>query len=577
MIIDAIRDIGKLVDKPQLPKIDGKVIVIAVNSNSNNVEKEMYYSGISIEDFDSEKLEKYLFKEGSSKGNKPAPFCPITEPSKSFEKIEKWFKKCLEIDSIEANDKQLINNIVEIFRVEKEKIITDIRKEVDRIDKKISKFLTIKLDNQYLGEYQIFEKCMKQLEDVRRERSVGRGTCSICGMSEVKVSGKSDIFKFYTIDKPGFITGGFREEHAWKNYPVCFECEKQLERGRKFIEDNLKFEFYKLKYWLIPRLLVGDEYLLKIVISILSDTSKRIELKEKVKKKITNDENEILEYLAQQDDNLTLNFLFIQKQQSAERILLLIEDVFPSRIREIFKTKSEVDEIFQEEYNFGKLRRFFSKSTDDKRENDLDKYFLELTNSVFIGKRVEFSFLLKFFMDVIRKEFHKYFVNDGYFMQTVRDALMNVIFLEKLALVSFEEVYMDSSFFDSIFKKYGKSFNNPVRRGIFLLGALTQLLLNKQWMDRNAKPFMKNLKGLRLDEKDIKSLLSKIQNKFEEYESFDKGKMLIAAEISKYLLDAGDNWKMSVDEINFYFTCGMNLASEVAEIVYSENIIKKEV
>jgi len=150
-----------------------------------------------------------------------------------------------------------------------------------------------------------------------------------------------------------------------------------------------------------------------------------------------------------------------------------------------------------------------------------------------------------------------------------------MVFFENLGLITFEEVdYMEESIFSSIFSRYGKSFSSPAKRGIFLLGALTQLLLNTQWTKRNAKPFMKKLKGLKMDEKNIKALLPEVQNKLEEYDSFDKGKRLIASEVSKYLIEAGEGWKMSVDEINFYFACGMNLIDSVAEIAYSK--VKKE-
>jgi len=83
-------------------------------------------------------------------------------------------------------------------------------------------------------------------------------------------------------------------------------------------------------------------------------------------------------------------------------------------------------------------------------------------------------------------------------------------------------------------------------------------------------PFSKNLKNLKMNEDDFRALLPKIQNKLEEYDSFDKGKRLIASEIANYLLLAGNNWKMSIDEMNFYFSCGMNLTEEIAKIIYSE-------
>ncbi len=267
------------------------------------------------------------------------------------------------------------------------------------------------------------------------------------------------------------------------------------------------------------------------------------------------------------------NFLFLQKQQSAERILLLIEDVLPSRIRKIFDAKDYVDTIFQNSqkkgFTFGTIRTFFSKSSEDKRQNDLDKYFLEIINSVFKGKKIDFSFLVKFLMASIRRELSKD-PQESKFNFRVKDALMSILFFERLNIISFEEEEgaMSESIFDKIFTKYGKSLSTSAKRGIFLLGVLTQLLLNKQWSERNAKPFIKKLKGLKMDEKDIKALLPEVQNKLEEYEAFDKGKQILAQEISKYLLEAGDNWNMSVDEINFYFACGMNLADEVVKIIY---------
>jgi CRISPR-associated protein Csh1 len=149
--------------------------------------------------------------------------------------------------------------------------------------------------------------------------------------------------------------------------------------------------------------------------------------------------------------------------------------------------------------------------------------------------------------------------------------MMNTMFFENLGLITFEEdINMEEGFFDSLFARFGKSLNAPEKRGIFLLGALTQLLLNKQWQDRGAKPFMKKLKSLKMDERDIKALLPEVQNKLEEYDSFDKGKRVIAEEMSKHLLEAGEGWKMSVDEINYYFANGMNLYDEIATIAYKK-------
>jgi len=600
-MLSAIREIGKwqinksgkdelevLIKEPKF-KSGGKVVFIKVDIDKNA------FDSVELEDYDSAKIQRYLFRGGVSQGPNPTPVANIpnvkkgkteeetrknleSQIKKTFKgKIQKWFDKHTDKSKEEG---KLIGNIKKILFDNEAKITQSIQTCIKDIDKKEGKLLTIKIkqDNEwkYIGDFEIFRKSLKEIET---QKTVGISAndkiCSICGVQKTMVSGDSSVFKFYTIDKPGFITGGFDENLAWKNFPVCPECKIELEEGRKFIENNLVYGFYGLRYFLIPRLLLSGRNVKAEIIDILLDSNRIVSLKDRVKKRITSDDNEILEILANEKDVLTLNFLFLRKEQSAERILLLIEDVFPSKIKKIFDAKDYVDKNFNNDsdkgFTFGTIRTFFSKSDENKKTGDLNKYFLEIVDSVFKDRKLDFSFLLKFYMANIRKEF----INDGYFNFRVRDALVNTMFFENLGLITFEEVEdMEESIFSSIFDRYGKSFGNPAKRGIFLLGVLTQLLLNKQWVDRNAKPFMKKLKGLKMDEKDIKALLPDVQNKLEEYDSFDKGKRLIASETSKYLLEAGDDWKMPVDEINFYFACGMNLTDNVADVAYQ--IIKKE-
>ena len=53
---------------------------------------------------------------------------------------------------------------------------------------------------------------------------------------------------------------------------------------------------------------------------------------------------------------------------------------------------------------------------------------------------------------------------------------------------------MELRIFDDMFNKYGQMFKTPLKRGLFLLGSLTEMLLRKQYTERGAKPFIKNLK-----------------------------------------------------------------------------------
>lgn len=582
-MLSAIKDIGKITfSKPKEEPDYKEAKILSINIDVDNSSNLFVYQGVELEDFQSALANLYLFKKRASKGNSPAPFSPLTEADKTLKKIIIWINQCrkaIEKEEIRADNdvKKTIIGVFQILEAERESISKDISKKIDIIPKKTKRFLTLKINGRYLGEYEIFIKCYDHFAEERRKKSLNIGVCSICAEPDKEVSGKTDVFKFYTIDKPGFITGGFNAEDAWKNYPVCKECSQYLESGRDYIEKNLNFKFYGFNYLLIPRLLLHDSYELEKILNLFAESKKEISLRRKTVKRITDDDQEILETLTELGDLLTLNFLFLQIQQSAERILLLIEDVFPSRIKRIFEAKTKIDEIFDDgrglQFTFGIIRTFFSKSDNKKKTNDLDKYFLDIVRNIFTGAKLDKSFLIKFFMPVIRRDLLK----EDYPISSAKKALMILMFLDFLGIISFEEGNsMGNGEFHTFFERYGKAFAHPAKRGIFLTGVLTQHLLKIQWATRNAKPpFLKKLKGLKMDEYDIRALLPQVQNKLEEYDSFRRKERLIASEASKYLLEAGEGWKMSNDEINFYFACGLNLAEEIENIIKTDESTKE--
>ncbi|NPV83201.1 MAG: TIGR02556 family CRISPR-associated protein [Candidatus Aminicenantes bacterium] len=578
--MSAIKEIGEIAKtkpKTTITNQNSKILSILINT------KQKRYEGIDIEDFDSTKQEFYLFSDRASKGNAPYPFCPLNFKyyERTFNKVLVWLtnsEKYIYKDNADDALKSLVYNATHILKSQRNEILKDLSGKINEIPRKTTLYLTAKIDGHFLGEYDFFKSFPQLVKTEKRKRSSNISTCSICGNHNKEVSGKSDVFKFYTIDKPGFIAGGFKELTAWKNFPVCNDCYLALQNGRKYLEDNLRFSFYGFNYLLIPKLLITDKSKLSELLDILSTTKKEISLKHRTIRKITSDEEDILDLFSNQNDLLTVNFLFLQNIQSAERIVLAIDDVFPSRIKKIFEAKEEIDSLFQNYqengFTFATIRNFFSRSDENKKSTDLDKYFLEIVHAIFKGEEINFPFLAKFIMPVLRKELLK---EDNHLFFRVRDALMLMSFLEKIGIIKFREVsIMEINAFDSIFNRYGNSFASPIKRGVFLIGVLTQLLLNKQSSERNTKPpFIKKLKGLKMDERDIKGLLPQIINKMEEYDALDTGKQRIAKEASKYLLEAGENWKLSIDEINYYFACGMCLANEIANIVYNNPIIKE--
>ncbi|MEN9979627.1 MAG: TIGR02556 family CRISPR-associated protein [candidate division WOR-3 bacterium] len=566
-MISAVRQIGnwlrkkeqseKLTTLIQEPFKQGKVLLIKIDLDNNR------YCGVELEDFDVSKTASYLYRRLSSNGPDCSPTSKLTEAEKTFyKKLLAFFNK--------HTGSSLLTTIGGLLNSNAEKIMDDINQYNTSLPKKEkNRLLTLKIKHQgswrYVGDFPEFRNLLIENARAATDKAVAEDKiCSLCGEKK-SVTGDPRVFTFYTIDKPGFVAGGFNQKTAWKNFPVCEDCKLDLEEGRKFVEQNLVFKFYGFDYWLIPNFIIGTPETRSDIIDILVFSGKNVSLDRRVKRRLTNDEREILDLLKEQQDILTVNLLFLRKENSAERILLLLEDIFPSQIRQIYDAKDAVENIFGEEFTFARIRIFFSKSSEEKRENDLDKYFLTVTESVFKQRQIAPGFLFRFLMPAIRKEF----IEDRHFRQRVTDGLMTLLFLIKRSVLKFQEAKdMNQSIFEPLFSRYGPVFGQPAKRGVFLLGALTQLLLNRQYTERKATPFRKYLKGLRMNERDFRELLPRVENKLEEYESFDKGKRLIAAEAARYLLAAGENWDIPSDELNFYFACGMNLYEDVAKILY---------
>ncbi len=523
------------------------------------------YKKIDLEQTGSVNSKKYLYKKGSSRGSNYSPTALVTELDKTFEiKVLDWFKnfkkKKIKLDS------SLIEDIEKALIESKETILEEIKHVAADINNFV---ITIKISDKYLYDIPEFKDAFLALiMEKNEEISEKNKTCSVCGKQKEKIYGGASPFKFYTIDKPGFIAGGFDKDLSWRNFPVCSDCTLALDEGKRIVESKMKFWFYGLDYMLIPSFTFGNEGK-EIIIDIIEEKlDKKILLNAEKESSLVTSENDILQILSYLKDNLTLHFLFMKSQQGAERILLIIDDILPSRIRRIFEAKKTVDVLFPHKmfFHLGRIRTFFAKSDVGKRENDLDKYFLEIIDAIFKGKTIDFKFLTLHYMREIRREFNNE-EDNNFFYKTI-DAIQSTIFLSNLKVIKSGEGSVVQTQFDSVFEKYSLRLDSNAKRGIFLLGALTKLLLNVQYDRRKSQPFLNQLKGLKMNEKDMLGLLPKVVGKLEEYESFDKGKRIVAEEIARLLLSSDTKWKLSVDEINFYFVCGMNLHDEIKQIIY---------
>jgi len=609
-MIEGIREIGEYILKKEGKSLDNPlniliddpanrdtkgIIFIILGSKENKIE----YMGVELEEYSKEKLERYAYKKGAPNGPDITPTSMITTIESTFNKtkILPWFKKYNKFESDEN-----INFLIRIgncIRKNREKIFADLNEKY----KKENNVISLKIDNNYIGDYKIFKDILVNRAKESFYSKYGKVSkskdeiCSVCNIRKAEVYGFVDTYKFYTVDKPGFVSGGFQQENAWKNYPVCLNCALTLKAGKKYIGINMNFNFYGFRYLLIPQFVTVVEERTKEEIFKIIEQQQNPKFRRKEISRLTSDENEILELMGEQKNYLNLNFMFYDTPKgyngSVFNILLYIEDILPSRLKTLFGAKKAVDEIdiFEEcmvpvfenkkktgekplDFNFGILRDFFYDLTNKRWISK--KYFLDIVNKIFANKPIDYNFLMSFIIQKIRADF----INNHPTKVSTLKGFMLLNYLNILRIIKYkrrtkmneiknnrEKTEVSSSIkgeeisqkISSFFSGFVDFFDSDTKKVIFLEGVLTQFLLNIQYQERKATPFRVKLKGLKLDEKQIKKLLPEIQNKLEEY-----GKNYyreLESIISDYFISAGNRWEMSNNDISFYFVLGMNLAN----------------
>lgn len=604
-MIEAVKEIGEYSLEKAGRRLEDPTDIVIENPDSNGTYKHILgikvnknesgfeYAGIELEEYSKSKIKQYLYKQGASRGTDLTPTGRVTEIDKTFtNKILLWFANITQENQIvfEKNEIEFLNEINNCIKSKKDTILLDLKLKYNTIDKKDRSIITLIIyspDKKYIGDFPVFRRILLEntsngyYQKYGKESKSTNRVCSVCRNKSEEVFGFVGTYEFYTVDKPGFVSGGFDQSQAWKNYPVCLKCALTLEEGRKYIHEISNFRFYGFNYYVIPKLLNENkkEEIFKILKGFKEKDPK---FEKKYIRLLDANEEEILNILAQQDNFFNNNLLIYEIDNSAFRILLYIEDILPSRLRKLFQTKKKVDNIsifssYNEdksiEFNFGNIYYFFSRRNKENREQDLGTYFLEITNKIFANKKIDYSFLMWGIIKKIRSDFQdetkstKYLTLKGFQL---------LIYLNELELLdnfnggknmnekSITNLLQGTNLqleekVNTLFKEFPDFFNEDSKKAIFLEGVLTQYLLNIQYNDRKATPFRVKLKGLKLDEKHIKKLLPEIQNKLEEYgKNYYKNLEFL---IGKYMVQSGEEWKMSNDEISFYFVLGMNLSN----------------
>lgn len=592
-MIEALFAIGNVIEKKtnleefveEIGSPDKYDCVYKIVFDISNISTPIF-KAIEQEEYSIEKKMKYFFKGG--KGNKPdqTPTTRITGVEKTLKKFIRFFDNYINIYSKDLLNHDEINFV--------RKLGDEVKRNQDQIrnyleeklkSTKKSKAITLQfIDGDkiyYVGDMDVFTKPFNKDNPLRYKdyyykfstySKANNRICYICGKQATEVWGFVNTYNFYTVDKKSFVTGGFNQSLAWKNYPVCPDCAKVLDRAKKYVQENLNYKFCGFRYFLTPELIYPNESSLEMLLRKMKDYKNSI-LSEK-SKSIVKAEEYILEKLSEENNVVNFNFTFYEENQSAFKILLYIQEVAPTRLKRLTDARYEVDRrnfyrIFEPvkiknneinfDFTFNFIREFFP---DNKFDGQFNKPFLEILNNIFIGQSIDADLLFTRFMQKIRKNFLESNNLITLSILTLKSFKI-LLYLEEINILNRRRFNVNelNEAYESFFKEYN-IFDDNTKKALFLEGVLVQKLLNIQHIDRGSTPFRKKLNSLRIDEKTAKKIFTEAINKLEEYEK-NYYKNLEEA-IATYLIKS-DFSKYSVDELSYYFTLGMTLEKKLKE------------
>lgn len=551
---------------------------------------EVIYQGTHIETFGEEMNIKILYKKGSARGGNVTPnqIIDMNDPEKSLRNfilpLGKLEGEVFQNISKQLKEKELFQRIlldIKTTLLPKSKYVLSLCIN----GKKNGEFEEIVqlLQTNSLGKYRFRSSFPKEDQYAVAQDKL----CYVCNKRRKEVYGFVNTYNFYTLDKVGFMTSGFKRREAWKNYPVCPSCALKLDKGKRVVEEQLRDFFAGITYFVIPKFLYdlsleeNNKVYRRILKGLQESTS--ITLEETAVKGIMKKEETLLYRMADLENNLTVTLMFYNANNNEFKILNTIEDIFPSRLRTLFEIKRELEEdtrliAFQPIVrNEGKKNEYVIEfnftfaSIKDYFEDDIDAY-LNTIQAIFMGNKIDKKMLMTRIIEVVRKTYREGRDSERVTLQSF--FLLN--YLEKLGVLqqnhkgevkAMPQITEKNKIYLEFLQKHETILDTDIKRGIFLEGLMVQKLMNIQYRELKSTPFYERLNGLKLSERLVKRILTEAEAKLIEYGKKNKVPygQVIKELVAQYLLKA--NFKtLSNEEMSYYFVLGMNMSNQFKQV-----------
>ncbi|WP_073344330.1 TIGR02556 family CRISPR-associated protein [Caldanaerobius fijiensis] len=472
-------------------------------------------------------------------------------------------------------DKKLVESVADII----EKYIRD-KYELGKKDEIV--LYTLRIDGALVCQDKEYVELIydEKINDIFE--GVQKGVCSACGReTSVTADPKRFRYKYYNTDKISFssnISGDFT-----KNYSLCIDCYKAIMLSEVYINNNLGTAIGSIPLYIIPGFLFGSD----IDRQSLNEWSRYIKYTFNTAVTFTGMNEfikELQDYIEYEgkDNNYILNLLFYRRNQQEFKVLKLIKDVPPSRIKEMIAATNAVGDMGKRLIGDSKLwsidlTKIFYLIPQRKSGGDLLEVpkLLEIYDCIFSKKPISRRFLIDKFVELAGvyrfEKFNLYNVNvpeiaAGDRNRAIDRALVNSI-LQCNMLLQYLKILNTLKGGDSMdvsSLNLAENYRNYIaemgydeqQTAMFLLGCLISEVANAQYNDgHTSKPVLDKLTYQGINTNKLIRLTTEIFEKLKQYKILQYNEGVFAQ--MKGLLDKNiGRWKLTDRENVFYILSG---------------------
>ncbi|WP_321996982.1 TM1802 family CRISPR-associated protein [Draconibacterium orientale] len=580
---------------------DYQMLLLVFEITNTEGELSCEYKGVDIEKVSSEKEDyrKYAYRKGSARGGDITFTTKISSPvNKKISGLkETTFKNILAHQKGKHVETDYFKLLKSVFIENEQNIIDEIDERFKNFtrDEIVSSGLSFKIiensNEKYLRDFDLIKEVLilsgattNFIHAGTESKSMNK-ISSVSNKSSTEIYGFAAPFKFSSPDKSGFISGFFNKKLHWRNYPISAEETLSLELGRKYIQQNLTGYFYGHEYMIVPHPIIKtskDD--LQRIINLLKTAFD--EEKNAKKEKRRRAEDRILRLIANEKNYFNLDLLFYKedKKTGAISINLMLEEVLPSRFRQLFidgpervnrnilfknaiTIKKELQDL---SFSFQLIKGFFNED------------FLEIVRKIFIGKKISQEYVYENIIGVIRKNHNTSKTSDGWVEPTnwtVKKAIMLIAYLQELEIINYNKKYKymdvetnlkkESRFnlegFNAFVNENSNFLDSDIKVGIFAVGVLVRFLydIQSQSLNTSNPPFENKLRGYKLNPELLMNAYTEALDKIQKYQKNNYVYTELREIVnSKFILKTHDLNKMTNNELSFYFVAGLEMGKQ---------------